>query len=150
MTGIIERLYRNTTKEVNAGLIVQERYLQNSVGVPAAATSIALAFPAVPIGFVRIITSFGVVSAPGAAQTTLGGVFQVAVPGLGAIYQHGFAPNFTPVAAVANYMGITLGEGVMLRNGDVVSVTVFFNAGAANNNANAFLNGYQFPVGNLL
>jgi stage V sporulation protein SpoVS len=144
---LFERLYRSQQKELAAGLLAQERYLELKT-VAAAATGPAVNFSAVPTGYTRVINGVSMVLIPGAAQIAQSATFSILVNGT-VVAACGANSPYVLAAALQLVLFVNLGEGFICRPGDVLQVQGNFSAGAASNTVNATLNGYQFPTGNL-
>lgn len=147
--GMLDRLYRSSEKDLASGDAFVRRYFRQFAITPAAAASVTVVDTDVcPADTVRFITNVGIRWTPGAAQFPTnanllwsdgaGGAFAGVV---------NMSPLNQVVAQVQDqHIG---GLGILMMQGDVMTLTCLFNAGAAANSGSAFVMGVEFPRGTL-
>jgi hypothetical protein len=146
---MLDRLYRSSEKDLASGDAFVRRYFRQLTLAPAAAATVTLVDTDVcPADTVRLITNVGIRWSPGAAQFGLNANVLWS-DGAGASF--GAVVNLSPfnqgVAQTQDqYVG---GLQILMMQGDVMTLSCFFNAGAAANGGSAFIHGLEFPRGTL-
>ena len=150
MSLIIERFWKPQPKDVPGGLIAQERYYLSSGAVALANALVSFTSPVMPSNTLTVLTHWSANLTGGAAQISQRAVLQIVDPSGTAQFQLAQEPNYVLAAATQWSSTVVLGEGIVLRPNERITLLGQFNAGVAANTLLAFVFGYRIPVGNTL
>lgn len=147
MDGMLALLYRPSVKDVMSGSSNVRRYIRSFTTSQVAASIGIVDTDVCPTDTCRLLTNCIVSWLPGAAQTPIQAVLACLDANANVIQAiWGGMPDL--VVAAANHRKQSLIEALLFQ-GDVLTLTADFNAGANANAVFVTVTGWEFPRGTL-